>query len=76
MLTRKFRLSISLVLSVLLGLVVAGPAFATPDQEYTEPPPQIDIVIALDVSGSMSGLIASAKQRLWDIVNLLGRAQP
>ena len=33
-------------------------------------------VIALDVSGSMSGLIASAKQRLWDIVNQLGRAQP
>lgn len=76
MLTRKFRLSNSLVLSILLGLVVANPAFATPDQEYTEPSPRIDIVIALDVSGSMSGLIASAKQRLWDIVNLLGRAQP
>jgi hypothetical protein len=32
--------------------------------------------LALDVSGSMSGLIDSAKQRLWDIVNELGRAQP
>lgn len=37
---------------------------------------QIDVVIALDVSGSMTGLIESAKQRLWDIVNELGRAQP
>ena len=37
---------------------------------------EIDVVIALDVSGSMSGLIDSAKQRLWDIVNEFGRAQP
>lgn len=36
----------------------------------------VDLVIALDVSGSMSGLIESAKQRLWDVVNELGRAQP
>ena len=36
----------------------------------------VDVVIALDVSGSMSGLIESAKQRLWDIINELGRAQP
>ncbi len=37
---------------------------------------RVDLAIALDVSGSMSGLIESAKQRLWDIVNELGRAQP
>jgi hypothetical protein len=36
----------------------------------------VDLVIALDVSGSMSGLIESAKQRLWDIVNELGTAEP
>ena len=36
----------------------------------------MDLVIALDVSGSMGGLIDSARQRLWDIVNDLGRAQP
>jgi von Willebrand factor type A domain-containing protein len=36
----------------------------------------VDLVIALDVSGSMEGLIASAKQRLWDITNELGRARP
>ena len=39
-------------------------------------PKQVDLVIALDVSGSMSGLIESAKQRLWDIVNEFGQAQP
>jgi hypothetical protein len=36
----------------------------------------IDIVICLDTSGSMQGLIESAKQKLWDIVNELGRAKP
>ncbi len=36
----------------------------------------VDLVIALDVSGSMSGLINSARQRLWDIVNELGQANP
>lgn len=38
--------------------------------------PKVDIAIALDVSDSMSGLIQSAKQRLWDIVNELGDASP
>jgi hypothetical protein len=65
-----------MALCTLLGLTAATQAFANQDQQHAEPSPQIDIVIALDVSGSMSGLIASAKQRLWDIVNLLGRAQP
>src|SRR5690349_16618671 len=36
----------------------------------------VDLVIALDVSGSMDGLIESAKQRLWDITNELARARP
>jgi hypothetical protein len=36
----------------------------------------IDVVICLDVSNSMDGLIASAKAKLWDIVNELARAKP
>jgi hypothetical protein len=36
----------------------------------------VDLVIALDVSGSMEGLIQSAKQRLWDITNELAQARP
>ena len=75
MLNRTNRLS-TLLLCALLGLSAANFSFANPNQEHAEPSRQIDVVIALDVSGSMSGLIASAKQRLWDIVNQLGRAQP
>ena len=36
----------------------------------------VDLVIALDVSGSMEGLIDSAKQRLWDITSELAQARP
>ena len=36
----------------------------------------VDLVLALDVSSSMSGLIDSAKQRLWDVVNEFNQAQP
>lgn len=36
----------------------------------------IDLVIALDTSGSMNGLIDSAKQRLWEIVSELADADP
>jgi Mg-chelatase subunit ChlD len=43
-----------------------------PDAERRD----VDLVIALDVSGSMEGLIESAKQRLWDITNELAQARP
>ena len=36
----------------------------------------IDLVICLDTSNSMDGLIDSAKLRLWDIVNELARLKP
>src|SRR5215467_1415802 len=37
---------------------------------------RVDLVIALDISGSMEGLIDSARQKLWDTVNLLASARP
>jgi hypothetical protein len=67
---------IAMVGGVLLASVFATSANATSLRIAPPPPQNVDLVIALDVSGSMSGLIDSAKQRLWDIVNELGRAQP
>ena len=65
---------------VAIGILLASSAIDSAHaRSYQEPETsthQIDVVIALDVSGSMTGLIDSAKQRLWDIVNELGRAQP
>ncbi|MDH3690771.1 MAG: VWA domain-containing protein [Gammaproteobacteria bacterium] len=72
--TKKFAASISIC--ILLGLTVTDSAYAESQTQRAAASRQVDVVIALDVSGSMSGLIESAKQRLWDIVNELGRAQP
>ena len=66
---RKSAASITFILIV--GLSISDAVYAK-----SQAARQVDVVIALDVSGSMSGLIDSAKQRLWDIVNELGRAQP
>jgi hypothetical protein len=56
------------------GLWLSVPAQAAP----VGPPaaPVVDVVLCLDVSSSMNGLIDSAKVKLWDIVNDLGRARP
>lgn len=69
--------------AIAMAVCVAGSAQALESQSKPAIQQQplsnrrdIDLVIALDVSGSMSGLIDSTKQRLWDIVNELGRAQP
>jgi len=39
-------------------------------------PRDIDLALCLDTSGSMQGLIESAKQRLWALVNELALAEP
>jgi hypothetical protein len=62
--------------SGMIAVMLTGAVHAGSQQEEFKQPRQIDVVLALDVSGSMNGLINSAKQRLWDIVNELGRAQP
>lgn len=46
-----------------------------PSAELSERAP-IDLALCLDTSGSMSGLIDAAKEKLWAIVNELGRASP
>lgn len=38
--------------------------------------PPIDIVFAIDCSGSMGGVIETAKQKIWDIVNQAAQAKP
>lgn len=66
---------------VLLGAVAvfarSGPANAPgPLQQQGGPARQVDLVIALDTSSSMDGLIDAARQKLWDTVNLLAQARP
>jgi hypothetical protein len=63
-----------------LPLAFATPAPA-PAQEPVRlrpaaAPKAIDLVLCLDTSNSMDGLIDSAKIKLWDIVNELARLRP
>ena len=52
---------------------VAPPVAGVP---VAEARPMVELAICLDISGSMDGLIDSAKARLWSIVNDLATAKP
>lgn len=63
------RIGISWAVLAFVGSATAAPVTG----EQTK---SIDLVLCLDVSGSMNGLIDSAKLKLWDVVNELARAKP
>lgn len=82
-------MSLSLRFAALAGAVALAVAVAMPLSAADEPKPAkpadevkvvegkpIDLVICLDISGSMDGLIASAKIQLWNVVNELARIKP
>ena len=63
------RFGISLVaLSLLTASLPAAPPAAKPKP--------VDVVLCLDTSNSMDGLIDSAKRKLWAIVNDLAKIEP
>jgi hypothetical protein len=67
---KRFRLTVAaLALGTLLAVGVRASAQAPA-------PKNIDLAICLDVSGSMQGLINSARARLWDVVNELAKIKP
>jgi Mg-chelatase subunit ChlD len=64
--------------------VVVYPAVAGPNAWNTTPPEhpptatqasKIEVVFALDTTGSMSGLIETAKDKIWSIANSMAQAQ-
>ena len=68
--SRSSRLA---ALTAALALCLVGSSAVAADKPAA---PDVDVVICLDVSGSMNGLIDSAKAKLWDIVNDLGKVKP
>ncbi len=65
--------------AVLLAALAGGPIAGTPVADAAPPSVErreIDLAICLDTSGSMSGLIDAARQKLWAIVNDLALADP
>src|SRR5882762_10068697 len=69
-------MSRSVMALALLAVAVGATAYADDAKPAPAAGKSIDVVICLDVSNSMDGLIASAKKKLWDIVNDLARAKP
>ncbi len=63
----------SVLLSAVVGLVFV--VESAPAAEPVQGKP-IDVVICLDTSTSMEGLIGSAKHKLWDIVNQRAKGKP
>jgi hypothetical protein len=68
----------TVALAAVFALVVAlrTPAADPVDPTGKVPAKNIDVVLCLDVSNSMDGLISSAKMRLWDVVNDLAKIKP
>lgn len=72
----------SIVLSILVALIITLTAGAEAKSKKTEMPkkpiekPKIEVVFVLDTTGSMSGLINAAKEKIWAIANTLATAKP
>jgi len=47
----------------------------TPVQHHVTAKPKIDVVFVLDTTGSMSGLIQTAKEKIWSIATTMASAQ-
>lgn len=64
-----------------LALLVAGSATAAPRAAHHPPHPPaerpvIEVVFVLDTTGSMSGLIEGAKQKIWSVANQMASGTP
>jgi len=57
-----------------IAITLLGTAISV--AEPVEPAKNVDVAICLDTSGSMNGLIDSAKAKLWMIVNDLAKIKP
>src|SRR5436190_20947101 len=61
---------------LLLGMLVFFPTLGFSAPLNPPAPKQIDIVLCIDTSGSMDGLIDSAKRKVWTLVNDLAKIEP
>ncbi len=52
------------------------PAAEETAEETAEAGPSVEVVFVLDTTGSMGGLIAAAKEKVWAIANTLATAKP
>src|SRR2546422_11760930 len=60
----------------LLALIIACSQSLFAKTETPEAKPRIEVCFVLDTTGSMSGLIEGAKQKIWSIANEMVSAKP
>jgi Mg-chelatase subunit ChlD len=60
------------------GLQASATRVTIPDDQRIDIPrsPRIDVVFVLDTTGSMGGLIQTAKEKIWSIATTFAAAQP
>jgi Mg-chelatase subunit ChlD len=66
----------TLVLAALAAVAPALPAAACDIPSAVEKRPRMEVVFVLDTTGSMGGLIETAKRKIWSVANELARAKP
>jgi Mg-chelatase subunit ChlD len=59
-----------------LAGVPAAPPVTPPEQARADDRPVLDVVFALDTTGSMGGLLEGAKQKVWSIASRMASGQP
>jgi hypothetical protein len=69
---RSLRRAFRVACLVLLFPVIGAAAKPAPGAETRA----VDVVICLDVSGSMEGLLDSTRARIWDVTNELAKMKP
>jgi Mg-chelatase subunit ChlD len=61
-----------LVAAAVLGLALPAGA----DEQPAAKKPKVEVVFCLDTTGSMSGLIEAAKQKIWSVSNQIASGKP
>ncbi len=73
----KNKSLLAITLACVAALAEAAPDSSKPAIETTQrPKPRIEVCFVLDTTGSMSGLIEGAKQKIWSIANEMISARP
>ena len=70
---QRIRTTLAVLLAAGAFAATSPPVLASFEEASGEP---IDLVIALDTSGSMEELIESTRIKIWEIVNDLAEADP
>src|SRR5436853_1967804 len=63
------------ITTLLLALLLAGSGISAKGPP-NEKKPRIEVCFVLDTTGSMTGLIEGAKQKIWSIANEMASAKP